>query len=291
MNKPMPPQSSGDGIETEDESKGGSSPELQLPQHTRGCAALDRLSELEEACAHGWATWVGTQRRHLCLGASRCAMARRCVSACAVWCRGRHQAVQAWGLYPTPQAVARAAVVAASLTLRARARYVPRNMGSGGLEASGMTCFRACVSAAALLEGFIEKIRDPCCEYLIVLQTRAFFDSRPCLEEVYTAIQCNVKIIPVLFEADALEAPHWPRISSADVEAQEWLTVVEKEFFSLNSVPSPPLTVLDDQRAFFEIIDEISGDAELERTFEGWQRSDELTDTAIAADGAAPSAG
>ena len=33
---------------------------------------------------------------------------------------------------------------------------------------------------------------------------------------------------------------------------------MKKGFFSLNSVPSPPLMVLDDQRAFFEIIDEIS---------------------------------
>ena len=49
VNKPMPPQSSGDGIETEDESKGGSSPKLQLPQHSpRLRQALDRLSELEE---------------------------------------------------------------------------------------------------------------------------------------------------------------------------------------------------------------------------------------------------
>ena len=159
------------------------------------------------------------------------------------------------------------------------------------LEASGMTCFSGlCVGGGANWKVFIEKIRDPCCEYLIVLQTKAFFDSRPCLEEVYTAIQCNVKIIPVLFEADALEAPHWPRISSADVEAQEWLTVVKKGFLGLNSVPSPPLTVLDDQRAFFEIIDEISGDAQLDRTLSmDWQEdADKLTDVAaIAADSAA----
>ena len=48
--------------------------------------------------------------------------------------------------------------------------------------------------------------------------------------------------------------------------------------------------MLDDQRAFFEIIDEISSDAELERTFDELAGdADELTDAAaIAADSAAP---
>ena len=85
---------------------------------------------------------------------------------------------------------------------------------------------------------------------------------KACLEEIYTALQAGVRIIPVIFGAPMR---HTGQTSAQRLKGQEWLAATERGFFKLNSVPSP-LTVLEDQRAFFEILDAIAGDADLERT-------------------------
>ena len=132
------------------------------------------------------------------------------------------------------------------------------------LDANEVTCFSGlCAGAGADWRIFHDKLGGPQsqCEYLFVVQTKAFFNSLPCLHELYTALcpaprlgheRAKVHIIPLLFESDALSAPRWPRLKSRDMEAKEYIAVVNKEYFKLNSTPSPPLTVLEDQRGLHE---------------------------------------
>ena len=54
---------------------------------------------------------------------------------------------------------------------------------------------------------YLDKLGGPRsrCKWLIVVQTRALYESRPCLQEIYTALKKGMRILPVLFEADALQ--------------------------------------------------------------------------------------
>ena len=93
-----------------------------------------------------------------------------------------------------------------------------------GLRSRGCSCFSGlCVGGGADWKMFLDKLGGPKarCKNLIVVQTKAFFESKPCLQEIYTALQAGVRIIPVIFEAGALDAPHWPSISSSDIKGQE----------------------------------------------------------------------
>ena len=83
---------------------------------------------------------------------------------------------------------------------------------------------------------------------LIVVVTPALYASIPCLTEIFDALtsENGVKIIPVLFENPLPRSKdQWTQVQADDLQAVEMLTRVQKRFGSLNCIPSPPGTVLE----------------------------------------------
>eukprot|EP00937_MAST-01D_sp_MAST-1D-sp2_P001148 g1148.t1 len=105
------------------------------------------------------------------------------------------------------------------------------------------------------------------CRVLVVLVTRAFYNSLPCLEEVATALRCQrlgkrvTKILPVRIEDVPFDVAQWPQLDRAKTKKGsarakekhdakrrtqlEWRESVRKEFGKLNSHPPPGATLLD----------------------------------------------
>ena len=94
------------------------------------------------------------------------------------------------------------------------------------------------------------------CRVLLVLVTRAFYLSLPCLEEVATALACPkvTLIIPLRIEDLPFDVPQWPGLDDAewmakksDEQRRELLerrALVKREFGKLNSLPPPGSTLL-----------------------------------------------
>ena len=78
--------------------------------------------------------------------------------------------------------------------------------------------------------------------------TPALYKSIPCLTEIFKALtsEKGVKIIPVLFENPLPRSDdQWTQVQPDDLKAVEMLTRVQQDFGSLNCIPSPPGTVLE----------------------------------------------
>jgi hypothetical protein len=94
------------------------------------------------------------------------------------------------------------------------------------------------------------------CRVLLVLVTRAFYGSLPCLEEVATALRCPkvTLIIPLRIEDLPFDVPQWPMLDDAEKMAKksdekrrellERRALVTREFGKLNSLPPPGSTLL-----------------------------------------------
>ena len=78
---------------------------------------------------------------------------------------------------------------------------------------------------------------------LIVLQTKAFYESKPCLEEVNAALKAKCLLIPVRYEED-LPTPkeQWALLKEEDEELM--IMDVQQKFNVLNSFP-PRGTIFD----------------------------------------------
>ena len=78
-------------------------------------------------------------------------------------------------------------------------------------------------------------------QVLLVLQTKAFYRSIPCLKEVHTALQNGVRIIPVRLELDLpREADQWAELQGATTNIDDIMmrTEVQEGLNKLNSVPA-----------------------------------------------------
>eukprot|EP00937_MAST-01D_sp_MAST-1D-sp2_P008239 g8239.t1 len=116
------------------------------------------------------------------------------------------------------------------------------------LQERSVDCFSGlCVPAGTDWRMFIDKLggRFSECTHLIVVHTDALYDSRPCLQEIFTAVDNDRQILPVLFDAaQRLFKPReqWPRIKRTDGDGKKWLFEVQRVFGALNSLPAPPET-------------------------------------------------
>ena len=66
---------------------------------------------------------------------------------------------------------------------------------------------------------FLDKLggRFAECKVLVVVVTPALFQSKPCLEEIFTAQKKKVRVLPVLFENPVPdEDDQWPMITETD---------------------------------------------------------------------------
>ena len=99
---------------------------------------------------------------------------------------------------------------------------------------------------------FVEKLsgRFSACKVLVVVLTPAFFLSKACLVEVSAALDAGVKVLPVLFENPIPRAAEqWPMIERTDAEGKMMLLKVQRDFGRLNTIPSPPGSILGQDAA------------------------------------------
>merc|ERR1719409_842350 len=84
-----------------------------------------------------------------------------------------------------------------------------------------------------------------------------FYQSFPCLKEVYKALKKGgIYIIPVLFEL-GLPKPdkQWEKIDASDTDKILQLDYVQTKFGALNSIPSPPFTILNSPDALSQVVE------------------------------------
>ena len=103
------------------------------------------------------------------------------------------------------------------------------------LHASGVPCFTGMhVPAGVDWHCFLEKLcgRWSHCRLLLVVVTPALYSSRPCLQEIATALKNGVKILPLLFEGPVpRKEAQWAMVEKSDEEGKltaktpstEWL--------------------------------------------------------------------
>ena len=108
---------------------------------------------------------------------------------------------------------------------------------------------------------FLEKLngRFSECAVLVVVVSPALYLSKPCLEEIYNALEAKIWILPILFEGPIPPVEEqWPMITKNDSEKTKlMLTKVTKEFSSLNTIPAPPGTVLEQPEALVQAITDV----------------------------------
>eukprot|EP00937_MAST-01D_sp_MAST-1D-sp2_P003748 g3748.t1 len=132
------------------------------------------------------------------------------------------------------------------------------------LQQHGVDCFSGLhVPAGCDWRVFIDKLggRFSECTHLIVVQTDALYRSRPCLREIFTAIDKRRTILPVLFEKTPLLArrgKQWPDIKRSDRDGKQWLMEVQRVFGAYNSVPAPPSTAREQPTALLNAIEKIA---------------------------------
>eukprot|EP01052_Picozoa_sp_SAG31_P008620 SAG31_NODE_438_length_15693_cov_6.254248_12_plen_395_part_00 len=108
---------------------------------------------------------------------------------------------------------------------------------------------------------FLEKLnsRFSKCQVLIVVVTPALFLSKPCLEEIYNALEAKIYVLPIIFEGNIPpSAQQWPMITADACEQTKlMLTKVTNEFCKLNTIPAPPGTVLQQPEALTLAVEDI----------------------------------
>ena len=93
------------------------------------------------------------------------------------------------------------------------------------------------------------------CKVFVALQTRAYFESIPCLEEMHRAVKRGAYILPVRVEEDLPK----PRDQWLDIKTDEdelMLETVQSKVAPLNHFP-PRGTLLNQEGAFDELIEKI----------------------------------
>ena len=134
------------------------------------------------------------------------------------------------------------------------------------LQACGIKCFSGlCVAGGVNWKVFLDKLggRFARCKRLFVVQTDALYNSRPCLQEIYTAVSRKLRVLPVLFEKTPLmfrPKDQWPQLTVNDSEGKGWLLDVQRIFGALNSLPSPPATVMEQSAALLETLGQIAAE-------------------------------
>ena len=134
------------------------------------------------------------------------------------------------------------------------------------LQACGIKCFSGlCVAGGVNWKVFLDKLggRFARCKRLFVVQTDALYNSRPCLQEIYTAVSRKLLILPVLFEKTPLmfrPKDQWPQLTVDDSEGKGWLLAVQRIFGALNSLPSPPATAVEQPAALLETLGHIAAE-------------------------------
>jgi hypothetical protein len=132
----------------------------------------------------------------------------------------------------------------------------------------GIPCFSGLmVPPGTNWETFLVKLgsRFSKCKVLIVIQTRAFYHSFPCLEEVFKAASSKVRssdgtkkriqLLPVRFEDDLPQSDdQWPEIEETDTNKILWLQKVQDTFGKVNSIPSPPATIATSPDALLQVV-------------------------------------
>jgi len=99
--------------------------------------------------------------------------------------------------------------------------------------------------------GQIGGVKSAVGQTLIVLQTAALYDDKFSLREIYSAQSSKFEIIPLRFESHLPSGKDvWPQITRNDMEGMLMVSVVER-FCKLNSIPSPPWTIIN-QRSVLE---------------------------------------
>jgi hypothetical protein len=75
------------------------------------------------------------------------------------------------------------------------------------------------------------------CQVLIVVVSPALFQSKPCLEKIYNALQAKIFIVPIIFEGPIPPAnDQWPMITLDDSEKNKLMLTKVTNEFSLNTV-------------------------------------------------------
>jgi hypothetical protein len=91
---------------------------------------------------------------------------------------------------------------------------------------------------------------------LIVLKTKALYESEPCLKELNCAIERKIPLIPIVFE-EGLPGPkmQWTKLTDQDSEVM--ISNVQKHLGKINDIPNPG-TLLTAPSTLDEIIKEIN---------------------------------
>ena len=130
----------------------------------------------------------------------------------------------------------------------------------------GIKCFSGlCVAGGVNWKVFLDKLggRSARCKRLFVVQTDALYNSRPCLQEIYTAVSRKLRVLPVLFEKTPLLSrpkDQWPQLTVDDSEGKGWLLDVQRIFGALNSLPSPPATAVEQPAALLDALNHIAAE-------------------------------
>jgi hypothetical protein len=136
------------------------------------------------------------------------------------------------------------------------------------LSLFGIPCFSGLmVPPGTNWETFLVKLgsRFSKCKLLIVVQTPAFYRSFPCLEEVFQAAshkkkvdgeKKKIKLLPIRFEDQLPDVDdQWDQIEEHDTNKLLWLQKVQDTLGKINSIPSPPSTVISSPDALWQIVD------------------------------------
>lgn len=82
---------------------------------------------------------------------------------------------------------------------------------------------------------------------LLVLQTKALYDSQEALTEIFTAQTSDVEIIPLRFENDLPpSSDEWPQIARDDINGVMMLAAVQARFGKCTAIPQAPYTIVDE---------------------------------------------
>lgn len=114
------------------------------------------------------------------------------------------------------------------------------------LHNAGIACASGlCVPPGANWKEFLLKIESPRaqCELLIVLLSRAFYRSRPCLEEVHRAVKKGMTVLPLRCEEGLPDKDEqWKNVfddSEGDEQVVDMITQVKNALGKINSLPPP----------------------------------------------------
>ena len=105
---------------------------------------------------------------------------------------------------------------------------------------------------------------------LVVLMTPSWYKSKPCLQEIHTALRKKLIVIPILVETpipkwnikdtqgQARRNPEiWPTPAKNHGRHERMVDLVNTDFYALNCYPAPPKTISEDVEQLKEAIDVI----------------------------------